>query len=227
MPWRELTEAIVEPLSAHHGSRHQPRIASHRRRACLSGPPLDVPPETAGRAKRRARTRGGRVVHRQGRALGAELQADKENLAAIVSICRRLDGIPLAIEFAAARTVMLRPAGDRSLLDDRFKLLTTGRRTALPRHQTLRATLDWSYDLLPEAEARGTATACGIRRRFTARCRACRGRRPCRREDADHVANLVCEVAESSSTSQRIAALPSARHHARLRAGEAARRRRE
>ena len=67
-------------------------------------------------------------------------------------ITRRVDGIPLAIELAAARTVALGVEALAARLDDRFKLLTGGHRTALPRHQTLRATLDWSYDLLPEAE---------------------------------------------------------------------------
>src|SRR6202040_1072284 len=67
-------------------------------------------------------------------------------------ICRRLDGMPLAIELAAARTASLGLEGLASRLDDRFKLLTGGRRTALPRQQTLRATLDWSYELLSEPE---------------------------------------------------------------------------
>ena len=88
------------------------------------------------------------------KALGSNFEHDEENLGAVAAICRRLDGIPLAIEFAAARAVMLGPPNIAALLDDRFKFLTTGRRTALPRQQTLRATLDWSYDLLPEPEAR-------------------------------------------------------------------------
>src|SRR5262249_27345891 len=58
------------------------------------------------------------------------------------------------IEFAAARAAMLGPPAVAESLDDRFNLLTTGRRTALPRHRTLRAALDWSYELLPESEAR-------------------------------------------------------------------------
>jgi predicted ATPase len=70
----------------------------------------------------------------------------------IATICRRLDGIPLAIELAAARAVALGIEELAARLDDRFQLLTGGRRTALPRHQTLRATLDWSYELLPEPE---------------------------------------------------------------------------
>ena len=67
---------------------------------------------------------------------------------AAVQICRRLDGIPLAIELAASRTKVMSLAGIAARLDDRFKLLTAGSRTALPRQQTLRATIDWSYELL-------------------------------------------------------------------------------
>ena len=66
--------------------------------------------------------------------------------------CRRLDGIPLAIELAAARAAVFGIEALAAGLDDRFQLLTGGRRTALPRHQTLRATLDWSYELLAEPE---------------------------------------------------------------------------
>ena len=75
-----------------------------------------------------------------------------DNLQAIAAICRRLDGIPLAIEFAAARAATLGLSQVARRLDDRFRLLIGGRRTALPRHQTLRATLDWSYELLPVTE---------------------------------------------------------------------------
>jgi non-specific serine/threonine protein kinase len=67
-------------------------------------------------------------------------------------ICRRLDGIPLAIELAAARLAVLPLDQLATRLDDRFRLLTAGSRTALPRQQTLRATLDWSYDLLGQKE---------------------------------------------------------------------------
>jgi predicted ATPase len=70
----------------------------------------------------------------------------------IAAICRRLDGIPLAIELAAARAAVLGVEAVAAHLDDRFRILTGGRRTALPRHQTLRATLDWSYELLSEPE---------------------------------------------------------------------------
>ena len=74
------------------------------------------------------------------------------DVAAIERICRRLDGIPLAVELAAARLTVLSPAELVGRLDDRFRLLTGGHRTALPHHQTLRATLDWSHDLLASRE---------------------------------------------------------------------------
>ncbi len=77
-----------------------------------------------------------------------------DDLLSIVSICQRLDGIPLAIEFAAARAATLGVQHLASRLSDRFELLGGTRRTALPRHQTLRATLDWSYELLSQAEQR-------------------------------------------------------------------------
>jgi len=74
------------------------------------------------------------------------------NSAAIAEICRRLDGIPLAIEFAAARVRVLSPDQIASRLGDAFRLLTAGSRTALPRHRTLRATMEWSYGLLAPRE---------------------------------------------------------------------------
>ncbi|HEY1297590.1 MAG TPA: tetratricopeptide repeat protein [Chloroflexota bacterium] len=75
-----------------------------------------------------------------------------DDAAAISDICRRLDGLPLAIELAAARVPVLSPLEIASRLDDSFRLLTQGNRDAPPRHQTLKATLDWSYGLLFETE---------------------------------------------------------------------------
>ncbi|MDQ2962422.1 MAG: adenylate/guanylate cyclase domain-containing protein [Pseudomonadota bacterium] len=74
------------------------------------------------------------------------------NVGAVIEICRRLDGIPLAIELAAARVLLLGVEGVRERLDERFRLLTAGSRLALRRHQTLRAALEWSYSLLSEPE---------------------------------------------------------------------------
>ncbi len=79
-------------------------------------------------------------------------QVTGQNAASISEICRRLDGIPLAIELAAARVRALSVENIAARLNDRFRLLTGGSRTALPRQQTLRALIDWSYDLLTESE---------------------------------------------------------------------------
>ena len=78
----------------------------------------------------------------------------ERNAAAVARICRRLDGLPLAIELAAARVRALAPGEIATRLDDRFRLLVGGGRASPPRHQTLRAAIDWSYDLLDGEEQR-------------------------------------------------------------------------
>ncbi|WP_425831332.1 BTAD domain-containing putative transcriptional regulator [Streptomyces fractus] len=83
---------------------------------------------------------------------GFEPGRSAETAEAIAEICRRLDGLPLAIELAAARLRLLTPRQIADRLDDRFRLLTGGSRTVLPRQQTLRAVVDWSWDLLDERE---------------------------------------------------------------------------
>ncbi|WP_241965382.1 AfsR/SARP family transcriptional regulator [Streptomyces sp. MH60] len=83
---------------------------------------------------------------------GFRVDADEGTAAACAEICRRLDGLPLAIELAAARLRMLTPRQIADRLDDRFRLLTSGSRTVLPRQQTLRAVVDWSWDLLDADE---------------------------------------------------------------------------
>ena len=87
-------------------------------------------------------------------AIEDKFSKNSQSIAIVATICRHLDGIPLAIELAAARAATLGLDAIASRLDDRLTFLTGGRRTALHRHQTLRATLDWSYDLLlaPERE---------------------------------------------------------------------------
>ncbi|OAH11299.1 AfsR/SARP family transcriptional regulator [Streptomyces jeddahensis] len=83
---------------------------------------------------------------------GFRVDEDDETAAAAAEICRRLDGLPLAIELAAARLRVLTPRQIADRLDDRFRLLTSGSRTVRPRQQTLRAVVDWSWDLLDEDE---------------------------------------------------------------------------
>ena len=109
--------------------------------------------EQSGRPTRGScRERGGAAVRRAGPAVQPGLRLDPANAAAVARICRRLDGIPLAIELAAARVSVLTVEQIAARLDDRFRLLTGGGRTALPRQQTLRALIDWSHDLLTEPE---------------------------------------------------------------------------
>ncbi|QKV97677.1 LuxR family transcriptional regulator [Streptomyces sp. NA02950] len=83
---------------------------------------------------------------------GFDPAADPATAEAVAEICRRLDGLPLAIELAAARLRLLTPRQIADRLDDRFRLLTSGSRTVLPRQQTLRAVVDWSWELLDERE---------------------------------------------------------------------------
>ncbi|MCX4671028.1 winged helix-turn-helix domain-containing protein [Streptomyces sp. NBC_01381] len=85
-------------------------------------------------------------------AVRRDLPVDEHALATMVRICRALDGMPLAIELAAARLRTMSVEQLAHRLDDRFRLLTGGSRTALPRHQTLRAAVDWSWELLTDAE---------------------------------------------------------------------------
>ncbi len=114
-------------------------------------PPLDVPPQYEEPGKIVASS-AVQLFIATTRALHSDFSPHGENLPAIAAICRRLDGIPLAINFAATRVATLGLQQVAAGLDDRLGMLTGGRRTALPRHQTLRATLDWSYELLPEPE---------------------------------------------------------------------------
>jgi predicted ATPase/class 3 adenylate cyclase/DNA-binding CsgD family transcriptional regulator len=86
------------------------------------------------------------------RTQGVRLAAGEQTAELVVSVCRRLDGMPLAIELAAARLRTMSVVSLHDRLDQRFRLLTGGSRTALPRQQTLRATVEWSYSLLNGAE---------------------------------------------------------------------------
>ena len=129
----------------------------------------------------------------------------------------RLDGIALAIELAAGRVNAYGIAGTASLLDSRFSLQWRGRRTAVPRHQTLSAALDWSYDLLLRIRERHVAKPVGVRRALHAgggcRCRVRRRPRRVRnaggdRQSRHQIADLTIRLAN--------AALSPARHHTHL-----------
>jgi predicted ATPase/DNA-binding winged helix-turn-helix (wHTH) protein len=93
-----------------------------------------------------------RLFLARARSFDARLSCDERSMQLTATVCKRLDGIPLAIELAAARAAVLGIDTLAAHLDDRFSMLTGGNRTALPRHQTLKATLDWSHALLGEPE---------------------------------------------------------------------------
>jgi predicted ATPase len=118
----------------------------------LRVPSLPLPPEGAAEWGQIQGSESVQLFVARARAVAADHALSPENGADIAQICRRLDGIPLAIELAAARMRVFSTARILVQLDDRFRLLTGGSRTALPRLQTLRALIDWGYDLLSEAE---------------------------------------------------------------------------
>src|SRR3954451_719023 len=95
-----------------------------------------------------------RLFEERAAAIDPDFALTRENAAAVVQICRRLDGVPLAIELAAARVTTMNPAELARGLDRRFDTLAGGRRRAVQRHQTLRAAIDWSYELCSEPEQR-------------------------------------------------------------------------
>ncbi len=97
---------------------------------------------------------GIRLFVERARSADSNFTLTEQNASFVTRICSRLDGIPLAIELAAARTKLLTPEQIAARLDDRFHLLTNGSRIAPPRHQTLQAVMDWSYELLNEKEQR-------------------------------------------------------------------------
>ena len=100
-------------------------------------------------------------------AAAGSFELDASNRSAVVGLCRRLDGLPLAIELAAVRMRVLTVEQILDRLTDRFALLTGGGRAALPRQQTLRTTIDWSHDLLTPAEQRLLRRLCVFAGRFT------------------------------------------------------------
>ena len=114
-------------------------------------PPLAVPPGMATAAEV-PRYPAVRLFTDRARSVRADFTVNDGNHAVVGAICRRLDGMPLAIELAAARLKALTPDQIADRLDDRFRLLTGGNRAALPRHQTLRAVVDWSWGLLSDPE---------------------------------------------------------------------------
>ncbi|MFW6090469.1 MAG: helix-turn-helix transcriptional regulator [Actinomycetota bacterium] len=114
--------------------------------------PLPVPDRDASSASTVAAADAARLFEVRARQVAADFRIDDDNASAVAEICGRLDGIPLAIELAAARVRVLAPAQIAAGLSDRFGLLTGGVRGAPARQRTLEASLDWSYDLLDDVQ---------------------------------------------------------------------------
>jgi predicted ATPase/DNA-binding winged helix-turn-helix (wHTH) protein len=150
----ELAEAVVRSCA------HASLLVTSRELLRIDGeyvyrvPPLDVPPPGERDWPLLLDYGAVRLFAERTGAMRSDFKPDMASALAMASICRRLDGIPLAIEFAAARAATLGMEQVLARLKDRFALLSSGHRTALPRHQTLRATLDWSYGLLTDSEQR-------------------------------------------------------------------------
>ena len=123
-------------------------------------PPLELPPLISGRDSKMSaeiwtalrENSAVRLFAERAKLARPDWTLTLANAAAVSQICRRLDGLPLAIELAAARMAALSPDELAARLEDRFRLLSAGNRGAMPRHQSLTALLDWSHDLLSEAE---------------------------------------------------------------------------
>jgi predicted ATPase/DNA-binding SARP family transcriptional activator len=131
-------------------SREPLRVPGEVRRPV---PALPVPPTGPVRPEELPRFAAARLfLERAAAAVPGFAVGDDADATAVAEVCRRLDGLPLAIELAAARVGALPPRELAARLDDRFRLLTAGARTALPRQQTLRAVVDWSWELLDRSE---------------------------------------------------------------------------
>ena len=131
-------------------------------------PPLELPPVHAAESLDQVRQNEAVALFTErAAAASGTFELTASNQAAVVDLCRRLDGLPLAIELAAVRTRVLTVEQIRDRLTDRFALLTGGSRAALPRHQTLRTTIDWSHDLLDSGERRLLRQLCVFAGRFT------------------------------------------------------------
>lgn len=115
-------------------------------------PPLSLPDPGNRLAEEISRCGSVRLFVARAGAVARDFSLTEENAPEVARLCERLDGMPLAIELAASRIKALSPRQILARLDDRFKLVAEGPRTAPPRHRTLRATMDWSHDLLEHSE---------------------------------------------------------------------------
>jgi predicted ATPase/class 3 adenylate cyclase len=148
-------------------------------------------------------------------AVNPNFHLTESNSSSVVQICSRLDGIPLAIELAAARVKLLSPEQIAARLDDRFRLLVGGSRTALPRQQTLRALIDWSYDLLSDEEKRLFRTASVFVGGWTLEALEAVAEDPNALEHLEQLVNKSLVITEARENQMRYFMLETIRQYAR------------
>jgi len=207
-------------------------VASSREQLQIAGeqiypvPPLSLP-TPGGSLESLARSEAAQMFIERVRLQDPGFRLTERPAAAITSICNHLDGIPLALELAAARAHSLSIDEINVRLKDRFKLLTGGSRSALPRQQTLRATLDWSYDLL-DAQERTLLNRLGV---FSGGFTLAAASAVCSDEAIDEFAvvdrlsHLVARslvVSETNATGNRYRLLETTRSYAREKLGATA-----
>ena len=189
---------------------------------------LSLPtPAEEGSAVRAGNFDAVRLFVERGQIVSPEFRLTDANSSEVVQICRQLDGMPLALELAATRLKTLSPRQIAAHLDDRFRLLTGGARTALPRQQTLRAAIDWSYDLLTEPERQVFGRLSVFAGAFTLEAteQVCAGDDVDGRDTMDLLSQLVDKslvtIVHDQSGEVRYRMLETIRHYAQERLAEA------
>ena len=174
-----VVAAVAQLVSAILGAAAGVRVLATSRRALgIPGefawpvPPLDVPPPDAATAEEITSHAAVALFVERATAVWPDLAIDDTVAADIAAVCVALDGLPLAIELAAARTDVLSPAAIRSRLQDRFGLLVDGGAAVAERQQTLRAAIDWSFELLSADQRTVLRPARRLRRHVRPRRRA-------------------------------------------------------
>jgi predicted ATPase/transcriptional regulator with XRE-family HTH domain len=190
--------------------------------------PARLPPGEGKAVAALARTDAVRLLVERARAARPGFALTSANAPAVVEVCQRLDGIPLALELAAARLKVLPVEEVAAHLHDRFRLLTGGSRTALPRHQTLRATMDWSHDLLTEPERALFRRLAAFAGGFTLQAaeRVCAGEAVAAEAVLDLLTRLVDKslvVVEEPDAAPAVVVPPPQEEHGRYRLLETAR----
>jgi predicted ATPase/class 3 adenylate cyclase len=176
---------------------------------------LGIAGEMAYRTPSLAESESTRLFMERAHAANSKFSLTESNASSVAKICSRLDGIPLAIELAAARTRLLTVDQIAARLDDLFRLLVGGSRTALPRQQTLRALIDWSYDLLSEEEKQLLRTASVFVGGWTLEALEAVADDPNALEHLEQLVNKSLVVTEERSNEMRYFMLETIRQYAR------------